>query len=425
MEFRKKLKKFFTLTRTANGGFTLVELIVVIAILAILAGVGIPVYSGYIEKTNRAADETLIAEIKNALALQYYAEGLIGEANVILSDKGAQSPDAFAVKAMEAAFGSNWQSVAALKSNSWGNSVGVTKEVLDHFEERRNDTTDPLNGIYMGTTQPSFVKDVETLFPEVEETAKAVGGHFETSGAALLQGAADLTLGITVPAGNTQKPAEYFADKWATAGWDSSYLMGSNAGHYGAGVGSNSNQEVVNGAVANAAVIKARNTAVEGYLRRAMGENFPANAYGKISDYTFDNSQVPMDFVGDWQNANTNAQKGALLEKVGIPKNQALKVKSAIDTYFAGGTSSEAYKDGLAYFAMMDTVNSVNPNENDETYWNEMKSAVDKYSEIANDPDAYDGIKSYYDSMNLADAKTTYIITIVGTDEGYSFSDSE
>ena len=33
-----------------NGGFTLVELIVVIAILAILAGVAVPVYSGYITK---------------------------------------------------------------------------------------------------------------------------------------------------------------------------------------------------------------------------------------------------------------------------------------------------------------------------------------------------------------------------------------
>ena len=33
-----------------NGGFTLVELIVVIAILAILAGVAVPVYSGYIAK---------------------------------------------------------------------------------------------------------------------------------------------------------------------------------------------------------------------------------------------------------------------------------------------------------------------------------------------------------------------------------------
>ena len=43
-----------------NGGFTLVELIVVIAILAILAGVAIPVYSGYITK---AQDTKVITEL--------------------------------------------------------------------------------------------------------------------------------------------------------------------------------------------------------------------------------------------------------------------------------------------------------------------------------------------------------------------------
>ena len=49
-------------------GFTLVELIVVIAILAILAGVAIPVYSGYIKKANQAADEQLLAAVNTAFA---------------------------------------------------------------------------------------------------------------------------------------------------------------------------------------------------------------------------------------------------------------------------------------------------------------------------------------------------------------------
>ena len=49
-----------------NGGFTLVELIVVIAILAILAGVAVPMYSGYIAKANKAADYTMLDSVKTA-----------------------------------------------------------------------------------------------------------------------------------------------------------------------------------------------------------------------------------------------------------------------------------------------------------------------------------------------------------------------
>ena len=94
---KKKLRQFFALARKNSDGFTLVELIVVIAILGILAGVGTVGYSGYIKKANAAADEVLLSSLNTAFAAACIENGVnpteVTANDINLTDKKVDEAD--------------------------------------------------------------------------------------------------------------------------------------------------------------------------------------------------------------------------------------------------------------------------------------------------------------------------------------------
>ncbi len=61
------------MNKTKKKGFTIVELVIVIAVIAILAAVLIPTFSGLIKKANQSADEQAVYQMNTALAI-YTAE---------------------------------------------------------------------------------------------------------------------------------------------------------------------------------------------------------------------------------------------------------------------------------------------------------------------------------------------------------------
>lgn len=77
--------------RTNKRGFTIVELVIVIAVIAILAAVLIPTFSSIVEKANLSADKQLVAQMNKILAAEaVFAEGDLSEddAKKLLEDNG-------------------------------------------------------------------------------------------------------------------------------------------------------------------------------------------------------------------------------------------------------------------------------------------------------------------------------------------------
>ncbi|WP_130870908.1 type IV pilin protein [Intestinimonas massiliensis (ex Afouda et al. 2020)] len=143
-----------------NGGFTLVELIVVIAILGILAGVGGVAYAGYVQKANQAVDETLYKDIIYAGALGSYQDpGVTGIVTVTTtgSTAGGANPEVID-QWMTDAFGSDWEHTVKYRTDAYANSsvygtIKLPGQIIELTEEQKQMVQDYIQSNFYGNEE--------------------------------------------------------------------------------------------------------------------------------------------------------------------------------------------------------------------------------------------------------------------------------
>ena len=64
------------LTTTKSSGFSLIELLVVVAILGVISAIGVVSYSGYVESTKRKSAENVMRQVSLGQT-EYYSENSI------------------------------------------------------------------------------------------------------------------------------------------------------------------------------------------------------------------------------------------------------------------------------------------------------------------------------------------------------------
>lgn len=149
-----------------TGGFTLVELIIVIAILAILSSVAVAGYSSYIKSANNSAVESFLNEIETHVILANAEAGSVGQI-IVVEESGKL---AVYVEKAQPGFAQNFPS--------------------------------NINGVYKNTPAAAEYTDGKTYMKFTVDVPSAWANSDYSAGATLAAGAVKWTKGGTAPTAN-------------------------------------------------------------------------------------------------------------------------------------------------------------------------------------------------------------------------------
>ena len=329
--------------RKCTGGFTLVELIVVIAILGILAGVGTVAYTGYITATRKGVDRTLVGDLIYAAQLADYANpSLLNDSMgiIVVTDSGASASggnqgDSAFKSAIEDSVGN--LSNVSLSYDSWGTKVADVTGMLDTISD--SEAPDSL-GNYLGKDDAVSGGSVTVGYADVANDYWKVveSAARSASSSSSLEGftedmAAQLTV-LTAYATTKYSDEEQMGNSWATSAAPESTCLDPLDAETDAGAVAAGHAVSLKGANL------ARNMAFAQYLKKYGTYDGVEDDVAKLLDSTIMSDQL-----------TTTAPIS------GEDTAYAAVVNQYLTTEVTNG-KSQAYIDGLAYYTFMKSMDS-------------------------------------------------------------------